>query len=595
MAFQTPISIATALERIQRHEYVLPAIQREFVWSADQICRLFDSLMLGYPIGSFLFWKVDSERVGDYAYYGFLRDYHQRDQFHLPRLDVPDRVSLTAILDGQQRLTSLYIGLRGSHAEKLPRRWVALDESYPTRFLYLNVATLAEENEMRMEYDFRFLTPKRAQDETQCSETVHWFKVRDVSRFEDATDIFEYIQQYELATNRTAFKTLARLHSVVTSEPIINYFEETAQDLDKVLNIFIRVNSGGTVLSYSDLLLSIATAQWKEIDAREAVHQLVDDLNDVGQGFGFNKDIVLKSGLMLADIPSVAFRVTNFNAANMKKLEENWSRISLALRLSVRLLADFGFSDRTLTAHSVLIPLAYYLHHRGADDRYLNANAFAEDRERIRGWVIRSLVKPGVWGSGLDTLLLSLRSAIRETDAMEFPLESVESAMAGRGKSLRFDEDEIRDLLEMSYGDRRIFTVLSLLYPGMDFRHEFHVDHIFPRNLMTRRRLLAAGIDPIDLDRTRYRMDRLANLQLLEGPTNVAKTDKLPMEWLREQFPDDTARDYYRARHDLGDIPESINGFDTFYQGRRNRIAGLLRDLLGVIQAESVPAPDHIG
>ena len=59
MPFQTPITIKAALERMQAHEYVLPAIQREFVWGTDQIAALFDSLMKGYPIGSFLFWKVD--------------------------------------------------------------------------------------------------------------------------------------------------------------------------------------------------------------------------------------------------------------------------------------------------------------------------------------------------------------------------------------------------------------------------------------------------------------------------------------------------------------------------------------------------------
>lgn len=321
MAFQTPITIATALKRIQTHEYVLPAIQREFIWSDDQICRLFDSLMQGFPIGSFLFWKVEPQHVREFAYYGFLRDYHERDSYHLPRLDVPDRTPITAILDGQQRLTSLYIGLRGSHSERLRYRRVVRDESYPKRYLYLNIAALASDNELGMEYDFQFLTPDRADGDR--SDATHWFKVGEISRFHEPPDIYDYIQQHDLALNRTAFRTLSRLHSVVTSERTINFFEEGAQDLDKVLNIFIRVNSAGTPLSYSDLLLSIATAQWDELDARDAVHQLVDDLNDVGQGFRFSKDIVLKSGLMLSDIPSVAFRVTNFNATNMAKLEAN--------------------------------------------------------------------------------------------------------------------------------------------------------------------------------------------------------------------------------------------------------------------------------
>lgn len=570
----------------------MPAIQREFVWRPDQICRLFDSLMRGYPIGSFLFWKVTPENVKKFVFYGFLKDYHQKDAFHLPEVDLPSG-QVTAILDGQQRLTSLNIGLRGSHAEKIPRMWVSSPSAYPKRFLYLNIANSASDNEMGMEYDFRFLTPDRASED--AGEAAHWFRVSDILEHSDATDIFDYLLTHDLSSNKGAFKTLSRLHAVATSEPVINYFEETAQDLDKVLNIFIRVNSGGTVLSYSDLLLSIATAQWKELDAREAVHGLVDELNETGQGFGFNKDIVLKAGLMLSDIQSVAFRVTNFNTDNMTLLEQNWSRISNALRVGVRLLADFGFSSSTLRADSVLIPLAYYLNKIEAGEHYLTSQLHSEDRERVRGWIVRSLVKSGIWGSGLDTLLLALRTAIRESDQPGFPLTALEAAMISRGKSLRFEDDEIEDLAGMTFNDRRVFPVLSLLYPGMNFKHEFHVDHIYPRALFTKRSLLETGLNEVQIESINDKVNRLPNLQLLEGPVNTSKSAKAPMRWLREHFPDEAARDYYRARHDLGDVSETLDGFEDFFEARKVRIASRLRKMLGVVaQGEDVTTSDHI-
>ena len=138
MSFQTPITIAKTLSRIQSHDYVLPAIQREFVWSTNKVCLLFDSLMRRYPIGVFLFWKVDSEHGRDYVFYDFIREFHQFKSPHCPRLDLPSEQPVTAILDGQQRLTALNIGLRGSHAEKLPRkRWNNLD-AYPRKELYLS-------------------------------------------------------------------------------------------------------------------------------------------------------------------------------------------------------------------------------------------------------------------------------------------------------------------------------------------------------------------------------------------------------------------------------------------------------------------------
>jgi len=549
MAFQTPITIEKALERIARHDYLLPAIQREVVWRPDQIVRLFDSLMQGYPIGSFLFWKVDREHCREYVFYEFLTHYHQRTARHLKRFDMFEAREIIGILDGQQRLTALNIGLRGSHAEKLPRRWVDSPWAYPVRHLYLGLDGHAAGNDMGMMYDFRFLSQDQLTERTANGE--HWFRVSDIVKMEYGPDLLDFVEDSGVKDVKLSFRTLSDLHAVVHLKPVINYYEEESQDLDKVLNIFIRVNSGGTILSYSDLLLSIATAQWKDVDAREVIHGLVDELNDIGQRFNVSKDLVLKAGLVLSDIPSIAFRVTNFNTANMATLEANWSVIAQALRLAVRLLSGFGFSERTLTADSVIIPVAYYLYKRNAQENFLTLDAHRDDRDQIRGWVVQSLLKPGVWGSGLDQLLLALRSTIEEHGAAHFPVTELEAAMVQRGKSLRFGEEEIQDLLSMSSGDKRTFPLLSLLYPGMDFRYEFHIDHIFPQSRFTSSRLLAAGVPEPDVEAFMVRFNLLPNLQLIEGPVNVAKQDKYPAAWMVEHYPNEGAREAYRSRHEL--------------------------------------------
>ena len=333
MAYQTPITIKQALESIQRQEYVLPAIQREFTWKPDQICGLFDSLMQGYPIGSLLFWQVEADRSADYKWYGFMREYHQRNNSHCDVLDLPSQ-GLVAILDGQQRLTSLNIGLRGSHAEKEPRKWWDNPEAFPTKHLYVNLLREADTNELGLKFDFKFLTPSRAEDDR--GDGAHWFRVSDIWGFSSGKDVHRVLQRNEIGNHELAYDILYDLYAVVHEKPTLPYYVEREPDLDKVLNIFIRVNSAGTPLTYSDLLLSIATAQWKERDARAEIHGLVDELNETGGGFSLSKDLVLKAGLMLSDIPSVAFRVTNFTAANMVKLEQNWDDISAALRTAVR-------------------------------------------------------------------------------------------------------------------------------------------------------------------------------------------------------------------------------------------------------------------
>ncbi len=324
MPFKTPITIADALEKMHRHEFVLPAIQREFVWGPERICTLFDSLMRGYPVGSLLFWHVDGDTVGSLTFYDFVRTYHQRNAPHCPVLDVEKGRPVTAVLDGQQRLTALNIGLRGSHAEKLPRLWAGNPNAYPVKKLYLDLLFVADDNDLDQRYRFRFLTPAEAADR----RGQFWFEVARIRTFKDSFDALTFAEQNSLGI--ASGRTLLRLYEAVHKEATLNYFEEMEQDLEKVLNIFIRVNSKAVALSSSDLLLSVATAQWRDRDAREVIHQLVDDLNDTGQGFAFTKDLVLKAGLVLLGRGDIRSKVGNFDRQTMREMEDAWDDIDRA-------------------------------------------------------------------------------------------------------------------------------------------------------------------------------------------------------------------------------------------------------------------------
>ena len=106
------ISIREALQNIESGHYLLPAFQREFVWKHTQIEMLFDSLMRGYPINSMLFWKLPENADDKYKFYRFIKTFVEnhktKNEMHSTSLYRGD----FAVLDGQQRLTALYIGLR---------------------------------------------------------------------------------------------------------------------------------------------------------------------------------------------------------------------------------------------------------------------------------------------------------------------------------------------------------------------------------------------------------------------------------------------------------------------------------------------------
>jgi hypothetical protein len=176
--YQTGDTIKQTLEDIRQNKFVLPAIQREFVWQPEQIAKLFDSLMQGYPFGTFLFWKVDKSNSGHYNFYGFVRDYHQRDNPHCPQLPPFHDTELTAVLDGQQRLTALNIGLCGSMALRLPYKWKTNSNAYPVKHLYLDLlAEHGDADDGGEKYRFEFLTAEQAESKSpdEC-----WFKVGDI-------------------------------------------------------------------------------------------------------------------------------------------------------------------------------------------------------------------------------------------------------------------------------------------------------------------------------------------------------------------------------------------------------------------------------
>ncbi len=585
MSFQTPITVKEAVDNVHAKKYLLPAIQRELVWDSHQIERLFDSLMRDYPVGSFLFWHVDKRKTQDYQFYEFLRDYHERDSKHNPKADVTGEDDVIAILDGQQRLTSLYIGLRGSYAEKeRMKRWDN-NAAFPPKKLYLNlIKKYSDEDDegLDLEYDFFFLTEKEAKEKTD--ENHFWFKVGDVLQFKKQFEVNSYLitqglMSLEREKAEFANQTLFKLYAVIHEERVINYFLEKGEELDKVLNIFVRVNSAGTPLSHSDLLLSIASASWKEKDAREEITDFVDEVNNIGEGFNINKDLVLKTCLVLGDFPDIAFKVDNFNKKNMVAIEKRWEEITTAIRLTVNLASSFGYNRNTLVSNNALIPIAYYLLKKGSPQNFVLSSHFSDDRKKIRKWLIASLLKRAFSGSP-DNVLRPTRQVIEKNYEM-FPLAEIVSEFRGKPKSLIFTSDEIENLFSYSYGSPYVFSTLAVLYPTLDYRNRFHLDHIHPKSKFKRRELLKKGVQDHQIDFYLDNVDVLANLQLLEGLVNTEKQASDFEEWLTEEYRG-PARNDFTQKHYIPNVELSLRNFEEFIAHRKKLMKSKFESLLSL-------------
>ncbi|MCU2285834.1 DUF262 domain-containing protein [Enterococcus faecalis] len=571
-------TIKNLIKKIDNNEYVLPALQREFVWKPEQIERLFDSIMKGYPIGSFLFWNVQNENINKYEFYNILKEYHQRDARHNTKINISHKDSVTAILDGQQRITSIYIALKGTYSYKIKGAWKNNDNAYPSRQLYLNIVSPNLDTNKDVQFDFRFLTNEEAEDFT---EDTLWYPVSDILQFE-VGEMFTVIARYQElyrknfpneSVEKTSYimNSLGTLHQMMEKD-ILAYYEENSQEIDKVLDIFIRMNSGGTTLTYSDLLLSLATAKWQNLNAREEIYSLVDELNMIGNGFNFNKDNILKAALVLTDKKNIKFRASNFDKQTTNLIETNWEKTKKAISLAVNLLSNFGFNGDTLIANSVIIPVVYYLYKIDCPNNYLEADRYLNDRNKIKYFVQISLLKR-IFGGTPDSILLKMRENMQDLSE-GFPLSKL-LKVRDTNKSLILTDEDIDYLLDTKIG-KYSFTLLSVIFPAIDLKNKFHQDHIFPSSkYKNKKNLREIGYSEEEITFIVEHIDTIVNLQLLEGIPNTEKNNKYFDDWVLKRYNSNEELDYYLNRNLLNKVYKK-NEFIQMYTDRKEELRKIL-------------------
>lgn len=543
--------------------YFLPDIQREYVWlkKADEkkIEQLFDSILRGYPIGSFLFWKLPKEDIAksdeqdsdklNFQLYQFITNYDERKPHNEKiRIEQIKRDDLYIVLDGQQRLTSLYIGLKGTRTLKKKNAKINNPNAYEEKRLYLNLKYQPNMDNPEDNYEFEFHAKTPENDEKHW-----WFKVGDILELES---VWDYAQEHNLKGDR--LKLLETLNKAFHTKQLISFFEETEKNLNKVLNIFIRVNSGGVKLSYSDLLMSILTASFSS-DIRKKMNELVDALKD--QDFSnMGQDQVLKTCLLLIG-KDTTFELKNFNKKNIKEIEDNWEKITESIYNAAELLKTFGYAGYLGSAY-ILSSLAYFY--------FLKSKMNESDKEQalkfVRNAQITSYFTPST-----DTKLNNIANSMK--DAPTF--ESFNHNLAKHETCpLKITNDAIEEMM-CSSSHARVFPILQILYPNLKYKTTtFHIDHIYPKSKFKK--------ENKKLDKDFYECENhLFNLQLLEGAENSAKKDKDPEVWLKEEYKDERAIEEYKRKNYIDPTLElEWENIKEFREKREEAIIKTLKEVL---------------
>lgn len=521
----------------------LPNIQRPFVWREDQIERLFDSIMREYPISTLLVWRTKS-RIRRRKFIDNYKNTIRLTDFYVPE---DDRTKLL-VLDGQQRLQSLYIGLKGS---------------YERRELYFDVLSgdLVAPEDIR--YKFKFLDAKKG--------IFPWIKFKEIVFSNEPPNRIARSIQASADRDLTDDEYLriednvSRIWQQFSSKDLLIYQELDSVDNpniyneDDVVEIFIRANSGGTRLGKSDLLFSLLTSSWE--DADERMDELLDDLNRVG--YDFTRDFVLKTCLTLLD-KGAAYEVKKFRDERIRQeLIDKWEGISAAIR-DVR---DYLYSktfirtDRAMPSYLVLIPVIYFRYHFPEKWRSI---------QKLDDYLLRTLLS-GAFSGTPDNVIDRCVKAISSSE--EFNVNEIFGIIREDGRSLELTESTI---LGQYYRSKQIHLIFNLWYRDFNYIPAYEdnlpqADHIFPQSLLrTVKRVNPETGTKNLLKYYQEDRDQIANLMLLTAEENgfSGKRDTPPDRWFADK--DET----YLDMHLIPKNPElwKLDNYEAFIEERKKLI-----------------------
>ena len=309
--------------------------------------------------------------------------------------------------------------------------------------------------------------------------------------------------------------------------------------------------------------------KWRNLNAREEINKFTDEINKIGTGYNFGKDFVMKGAMYLTENLPIQYKLSSFTRKNLECIEDHWDETKDAISNSILLISKYGFTDKNLVARLTLLPVAQYLQRK--PNSYLTSSNIkdVEDQNNIQKWIIMMLLK-GVLGSATDNKLNLMRPVVNmATD--KFPYSEICKELK---VEMTFNDMEIENMLHYNYGTRYSYLILSLLYPGRDWKDKkYNEDHIFPQNEFKVKNLRARGYDDATIEKYTACFNSILNLELLDDSENKSKNATPFDVWLKSRDAN------FKVRHHIPEMNDySLDNFLEFIQKRKELLSKQIKE-----------------
>ncbi|KII76126.1 DUF262 domain-containing protein [Vibrio renipiscarius] len=519
MAYKTT-SLGQAVLRASAYDnsYLLPAMQRPYVWEKSDAIKLFNSIYKGFPIGTSLLWETKSSgdrKLGANRVYKI--PFAKTESNHLYEMPVQEGQDITLVLDGQQRLTTMNIALNGY--------WESKKEEREKMFFNMDV-----EPSNKSKLPFVIADSVDGDNYIPCHDIMKW-KTRDL--FE------EYVSINNISLTLNWHKNINNLYSRIWVDEAFCYGECKAETMGDAVDIFVVSNSSGKSLDMTDLIMAYLSTSWDTIDAKNEVKTLVSELNKkFNKSKPFSTKSILKIFLCVSKdekgnlLPSSTSNILkSLDADLIKRLENQWIHYRKSIFDVCTLIERWGLAKAgLLKSTNAVIPVLLWLMKNNVDITSETKDV-AQNLELARRWLLMSLIN-GVFGGQSDSAIADTRKTILESnaDSLAFPLAGLLKDGVKHGKYAFYNESDIMSFLSNLEYSKDNSTISLLLYlvrgsyfKGIDRDTAYHLDHIFSKS-----------------DNPLVFINNIGNIQLLPSKDNQKKSNRHPkMLWNSDNYGDE--------------------------------------------------------